>query len=48
MLGLASKDLDNIRFSRLQFLFNLKQFTLCGVSVALDLPLRQWRNGSSS
>jgi hypothetical protein len=48
VLGPASKYLNNIRFLRLLFLFKLEQFTFCGASAALDLPLRQWRNGSSS
>jgi hypothetical protein len=29
-------------------IFELEQFTLYDSSAALDLPLRQWRNGSSS
>jgi hypothetical protein len=44
----ASKNLDSVRFSRLLFLFELEQFTLCGASAVLDLSLRQGRNGSSS
>jgi hypothetical protein len=44
----ASKNLHSIRFSRLLFLFKLKQFIIYGSSAALDLALRQWRNGSSS
>jgi hypothetical protein len=48
VLGRASKNLNNIRFLRLLFLFKLEQFTFYGASAALDLPLRQWRNGSSS
>jgi hypothetical protein len=48
VLGPASKNLHSIRFLKLLFLFKLEQFTLCGSSDASDLPLRQWRNGSSS
>jgi hypothetical protein len=48
VFGPASKNLNNIRFLRLLFLFRLGQFTFYGASAALDLPLRQWRNGSSS
>jgi hypothetical protein len=48
MLGPASKNLNNIRFLRLLFLFKLEQFIFCGASAASDLPLRQWRNGSSN
>jgi hypothetical protein len=48
VLGPVSKNLNNIRFSRLLFLFKLEKFIFCGASAALNLPLRQWRNGSSS
>jgi hypothetical protein len=48
VFGPAYKNLNNIRFLRLLFLFRLGQFTFYGASAALDLPLRQWRNGSSS
>jgi hypothetical protein len=48
VFGPTSKNLDSIRFFKLLFLFELEQFTFYGASAGSDLPLRQWRNGSSS
>jgi hypothetical protein len=48
VFGPAYKSLHSISLSRLLFLFKVEHFTLCGSSAASNLPLRQWRNGSSS
>jgi hypothetical protein len=48
VFGPTSKNLDSIRFLKLLFLFELEQFIFYGASAGSDLPLRQWRNGSSS
>jgi hypothetical protein len=48
VFGLTSKNMRSITFLKHFFKFKLEQFILCGFSAALDLPLRQWRNGSSS
>jgi hypothetical protein len=39
VLGLASKNLDTIRYSRLLLIFELEQFTPYDASVASNLPL---------